>query len=608
VNRLARETSPYLLQHANNPVDWRVWGEEALAEARDSGKPILLSVGYAACHWCHVMAAESFENAAIAAEINRLFIPIKLDREERPDLDAIYQHALAMMGQQGGWPLTMFLNDKAEPFWGGTYFPPEPRWGRPGFTQILHAAAAAYADGDGKIAGNIRTLAQGLAHMAEPRAGAGIAPELIGRSARRLLAGVDPAEGGFGGAPKFPQCSALMVLWRAWRRTGEPEMRDAVLLTLAKMSQGGIYDHLGGGYARYSTDGEWLVPHFEKMLYDNAQILSLLALAQEAAPDPLWQARAEETVAWLAREMRQPEDAFAAALDADSEHEEGKFYVWREPEIDALLGDESEFFKSHYDVTAEGNWEGKTILNRSRSPQWLDETGETRLAAARAKLLHARASRVRPGLDHKILADWNGLAIAALVQASHSFNRPDWREMAEAAYRFILSTMRASDGRLHHSWCGNRTHPGTLDDHVHMARAAVELAASTGELAYLDDACALIAVLDANFRADPAEAYCFAALDTPHLVVRLRHAQDGAVPSGNGAMVELLARLYGLTDDATWHARAEALIRALAGEVERSPFGAASLLNGADALREAEGGPRGGMFVCTGPECYVRKT
>src|SRR6185437_635162 len=357
---------------------------------------------------CHVMAHESFENPGIAALMNDLYINIKVDREERPDLDTIYQHALALLGEQGGWPLTMFLTPAGEPFWGGTYFPPEPRWGRPSFRQVLEALGAAYAGDREKVARNAATLKEALGRLAEPRPGAGIPLAHIDAVAARLLREVDPVHGGIGGAPKFPQPAIFELLWRAWRRTGETTYRDAVTRTLDAMCQGGIYDHLGGGFARYATDTRWLVPHFEKMLYDNAALVGLLGLVWQETRSPLYAQRIAETVEWMAREMVTAEGGFASSLDADSEHEEGKFYVWSEAEIDALLGSRATLFKRHYDVTPGGNWEGKTILNRSAAPALADQDTEGELAACRALLFRARAERVRPGLDDKVLADWNG--------------------------------------------------------------------------------------------------------------------------------------------------------------------------------------------------------
>src|SRR3974390_2153508 len=363
-NRLGEETSPYLLQHKDNPVHWQAWSDETLAAAKVAGKPILLSIGYAACHWCHVMAHESFENPQIAERMNELFVNIKVDREERPDLDTIYQLALALMGEQGGWPLTMFLTPDGEPFWGGTYFPPEQRWGRPGFPQVLEAMSDAYMQDRDKVAKNVVALREALQKLRRPARGSSITRAQLDPIAERLLREVDQLHGGIGTAPKFPQAGIFELFWRAWKRTGQTPYRDAVVKALDAMCQGGIYDHLGGGFARYSTDARWLVPHFEKMLYDNAELVDLLTLVWQETKNPLYRQRVNETLAWVEREMRTERGGFASSLDADSEHEEGKFYVWSEAEIDAVLGDRATLFKRFYDVTPEGNWEGHTILNR----------------------------------------------------------------------------------------------------------------------------------------------------------------------------------------------------------------------------------------------------
>ncbi len=591
-NRLGEETSPYLLQHKDNPVHWQAWGPEALAEARREDKPILLSVGYAACHWCHVMAHESFENDETAALMNRLYVNIKVDREERPDLDAIYQSALALLGQQGGWPLTMFLTPEGKPFWGGTYFPPEERWGRPGFRQVLTGIAAAYRSDPAKVGENVAALADALAKLAQPKSGSPVSRDVLDRIAERLLQEVDMQHGGIGGAPKFPQTPVFELLWRAGKRSGERRYFDAVHLTLLRMCQGGIYDHLGGGFARYATDAEWLVPHFEKMLYDNAALLELMTHAWQDTAAPLYEQRIHETVGWLLREMRAApapngSRAFASALDADSEGEEGKFYVWSEAEIDAALGKDAALFRQHYDVTKAGNWEGHTILNRSAEPALADAGTEEKLAASRAILLARRDKRIRPGWDDKVLADWNGLMIAALARAADIFGQPDWLQAAETAFAFVREQMTV-DGRLLHSWReGKARHPASLDDYANMARAALILAEIAGRRRYVADAEAWVGLLDRHYWDKAAGGYFFAADDTADVIVRNKSAVDHATPAGNATMVEVLARLFYLTGKSPYRDRADALMGAFAGEVQRNFFPLASFLNAGEFAQNA---------------------
>ena len=450
-NRLGAETSPYLLQHKENPVDWHPWGKPALAEAKASGKPVMISIGYAACHWCHVMAHESFENAKTAALMNQLFVNIKVDREERPDLDSFYQHALQLLGEHGGWPLTMFLTAEGEPFWGGTYFPGEAKYGRPGFRDVLRRISQIYTDEPDKVRANASAIKEALAQLAEADAGGLPGIGTIDGAAEQLLGLVDSVHGGIGGAPKFPQVPIFELLWRAYLRGRGPQYREAVTLTLEQMCQGGIYDHLAGGFARYSVDAVWLAPHFEKMLYDNAQLIDLMTLVWQETGNPLLEQRIAETIGWILREMVVEGGGFAGSLDADSEGEEGRFTVWSGSEIDAVLGPEAAFFKGAYDVSDAGNWEGKTILNRGKCPELGSEAEETRLAEARAKLLAVRERRVRPGLDDKVLADWNGLAIAALSNAGLVFGRPEWIEAAVSAFDFVAAEMIV-DGRLRKSW------------------------------------------------------------------------------------------------------------------------------------------------------------
>ena len=569
-NLLKDASSPYLLQHADNPVHWRQWSAEALAEAKNAGKPILLSIGYAACHWCHVMAHESFADPETAEEMNRLYVNIKVDREERPDIDQFYMSALQAMGEHGGWPLTMFLTPEGAPFWGGTYFPPEPRWGKPSFRQVLAAIADAWRREPGKIAANAGQLTAHLAALGRVERGRLPDEERLGEVAASLMAAQDAEQGGFRGAPKFPNAPLMRFLWQDSFRSGRAEQREAVTLLLRRMSMGGIYDHLGGGYARYATDREWLVPHFEKMLYDNAQILELLALAYAESPDPLFAARARETVGWLEREMRTGEGgrgAFAASQDADSEGEEGKFYVWDAREIATLLGPAAEEFSAAYDVTEAGNWEGRTILYRVVPLG--DPMLEARLAEARAMLFAARALRVPPGRDDKVLADWNGLAVAALARAACVFREPGWLSLAAGAFDFILAAMGRPDGRVAHAWRGGRVSAaGLLEDQAAMARAALALYEATGDARRREAALGMIAAAEAHF-AGPDGAFFGAADDALDLpgggAARALVAEDHAVPSGNGMLAEVYARLFHLTGEDGWRVKAEHLIGAFMG-------------------------------------------
>jgi len=592
-NNLGSETSPYLLQHRDNPVHWQPWGPAALAHAKSLNRPILLSVGYAACHWCHVMAHESFEDAEIAAVMNSLFVNIKVDREERPDIDAIYQTALALIGEPGGWPLTMFLTPDGEPYYGGTYYPPEPRFGRPAFRQVLETLARLYANEPDKIQRNTHAIRTALARTSATSPAPLPSPAALDAAAERILEATDPDHGGFGTAPKFPHTPALETLWRTALRTGKANYRAAVIESLTAMCQGGIYDHLGGGFARYSTDAQWLVPHFEKMLYDNAALLELLATIWADTQSPLFRARAEETVDWLLRDMRAEPDsngrrAFSASLDADSEGEEGRYYVWTATEIDSILGGDSALFKRTYGVTAAGNWEGRNILHRAADPFDPAASDEIRLAAGREKLLAIRYRRAPPGLDDKVLTDWNGLLVTALARAAAVFARPDWLDAARDAFAFIADSIALPDGRLRHSYrAGQARHAGTLDDYAAMARAALALFESTGLASYLDAAKGWMEVLDRHFRDPEAGAYFFTADDAEALIHRTKTGADAATPSGNAQAVEALARLYYQTGDETYRRRAEAIITAFAKPMIDHPFAFATLHNAACLLSDA---------------------
>jgi uncharacterized protein YyaL (SSP411 family) len=609
-NRLAHETSPYLLQHKHNPVDWWPWGAAALDEAKRTNKPILLSVGYAACHWCHVMAHESFEDEPTAAVMNRLFVNIKVDREERPDIDQIYMAALHHLGEQGGWPLTMFLTPDGEPVWGGTYFPKTSRYGRPGFVDLLEEIARLFRDEPQRIEHNRATLMTALASKAKPADRVAVGARELNSAATAIARAFDPQNGGLGRAPKFPQCSMLEMLWRAGMRGAEARFFELVEITLEHMCEGGIYDHLGGGFSRYSVDEKWLVPHFEKMLYDNAQLLELLALAHVRTGKPLFRQRAEETVGWLAREMTTG-GAFCASLDADSEGEEGKFYVWSRAEIEDILGKaDADYFALSYDVTPEGNFEGHNILNRlkllndhsgvtatdSKLPDDRGAAPDARLAALREKLLEARGKRVRPGLDDKVLADWNGLMIAALANAGAMLRQPRWLDMASRAFAFMESHMDAG-GRLGHSWRDGRLLlPGLASDHAAMVKAALALHEATGAREYLGRALQWQMALDRHYVNKETGGYYLTADDAEGLVVRPDSTIDEATPNPNGVAAQNLVRLAILTGDDIWRERADILFDGLLPAAAESMHLHASLLNALDLrLRAVE-------IVAVGPD------
>jgi len=589
-NRLAEETSPYLRQHRDNPVHWYAWGDEAKAAAESQNKPILLSIGYAACHWCHVMAHESFEDPEIAGQMNEQFINIKVDREERPDLDHVYQAALNMMGEQGGWPLTMFLTPDGDPYWGGTYFPSTPKYGRPGFPQILTQISAAYHQDNDRVRQNVTALREGLRQISNPGGGGRLSDGMFDQAAASLQGMIDPYTGGTQGAPKFPQPAIFGFLWKACLRSNSPVYRDSVTLTLDHICQGGIYDHLAGGFSRYSTDEVWLAPHFEKMLYDNALLVELLTGVFKHTRSPLYETRIRETIDWVLKDLMNGDDAgqaFASAYDADSEGEEGKYYVWSEEEIDELLGPAAEMFKSVYDVTTYGNWEGKTILNRSSHLSLLDESRETILANARQNLLSVRETRIPPERDHKVLTDWNGLMISALVQASVEFDEPGWMRAARDAYAFICERMTI-DGRLRHSWCeGQASHPAVLDDYANMSRAALHLHQATGESACLDQAIAWVTILDKHYWDTESGGYFLSADDTDDIIMRPKTCQDNAVPPGNGTMLEVLARLYLISGDQAYNDRADALMTAMTPTDPKASFFSLTLLSNFDFFLHA---------------------
>ncbi|WP_419907085.1 thioredoxin domain-containing protein [Hoeflea sp.] len=585
-NVLSRSASPYLQQHKDNPVHWQIWGEAALNEAKRSGKPILLSIGYAACHWCHVMAHESFEDPETAAVMNELYVNIKVDREERSDIDQIYMAALHAMGEQGGWPLTIFLNPDAEPFWGGTYFPKRPSHGRPDFVTVLKSLAKIYHEEPDKISSNTKSI---RAHLDQTLADAGTAaqPEedALARQANGILTIVDRKNGGVGQAPKFPSASMLETLWRHWRNTGSQRSGDTAMQWITSLVTGGIYDHLGGGLSRYCVDAIWLVPHFEKMLYDNAQLIRALLWAHGETGHGMFRTRIEETVDWLEREMLMPGGGFASSLDADSEGEEGRFYIWDKTEIEAALGDDAALFCTHYDVSDGGNWEGRNILNRLRAPQ-ADQETEARLSDARARLLALRDRRVRPDRDDKILADWNGLLIRALAEAGSRLGRDDWIKRAQDAYIFVTGSMMTGD-RLAHAWCdGVTTYPALASDYGAMINAAVSLYEATLQRSYLDQAMRWLAVLDRHYT-DGEGGYFYTADDSTDVLLRTRHEHDDAAPSASAQVLEAMGRLAMLAPDLELPARASDFAASLWGRVRHIPMAASGALNAIDTIQQS---------------------
>ena len=583
-NDLAQASSPYLIQHKDNPVHWQRWSDEVFDRARAENKPVLLSVGYAACHWCHVMAHESFEDERIAGLMNELFINVKVDREEHPEVDAIYQQALSLMGAQGGWPLTMFLTPDGEPYWGGTYFPPAERYGRPGFDTVLTEIARVFHQDKDQVDNNRTAIKDALDKLSNDTAGDKLPVGLPDAIANKLVRQVDPFHGGIGHAPKFPQTPAVELLLRAYLRTGLDPYRSAVKVTLLHMMEGGLYDHLGGGFARYSVDEEWLVPHFEKMLYDNAQLLDLMALWHQATGDALTARRLRETADWALREMQLEGGGFGATYDADSEGEEGKFYVWSLDEISSILGNrEAALFAAHYGVTERGNFEGHTILNRLAHPGETDEEMEQTLSVMRRKLFDVRKTRVWPGFDDKVLADWNGLMIAALVRVADTLDAPAYVDAAIRAFDFVTTTMMV-DGRLRHAWReGVLSNNELLEDYANMALGAVRLYERTNEARFLEAARQFTGLLDTHFWDSERGGYYMTPHDAKGLIARPRPISDQAVPAGNGTMMHVLTHLHGLTGTPDYQARAMKIAAGFAREFEKNPFGPTTFINGYEA-------------------------
>ena len=590
-NRLAEETSPYLLQHKDNPVDWYPWGEEALEKAEAEDKPILLSVGYSACHWCHVMERESFEDEQTARMMNEHYVSIKVDREERPDIDSIYMSAVQALTRHGGWPMTVFLTPDGAPFYGGTYFPPVPSRGMPSFQQVLLSLAEAYENRRDEVlqsAESVRDYLQAATSAAIPKSTLG--PELLDAAAESLKSQLDQQFGGFGGAPKFPQPMNLEVLLRHYHRTGDENSLAGVELTLRKMANGGIYDHLGGGFARYSVDERWLIPHFEKMLYDNALLVGLYLEAYQATGDDFYKRTAEKTLDYVVRDMTSPEGGFYSAEDADSEGVEGKFYVWTPAEVrDTLEPEEAELAMRYWGVTEAGNFEGKNILNVPQSPETVasafgltpDELRD-RIEEVRSKLFAVREQRIRPGLDDKTLSAWNGLMLRSFALAARVLDREDYREIAEKNAAFLLENLK-SDGRLRRSYKDGRARiDGYLEDYAMVADGLVALYEATFAPRWLSEADSLCDAMFELFWDAESGTFYDTPADHEKLVTRPRDIYDNATPSGTSVAVDVLLKLALLLDRNDYRQRAETVLENLSGGMEKLPGAFGRLLSALD--------------------------
>jgi uncharacterized protein YyaL (SSP411 family) len=595
-NHLASETSPYLLQHAENPVDWWPWCEEALALARRERKPIVLSIGYAACHWCHVMERESFEDEETAALMNEHFVSIKVDREERPDLDAIYMQATQAMTGHGGWPMTVFLTPEGEPFYAGTYFPPEDRHGMPGFQRVLRGVADAWANRQDSVTHTTSSMRELYAVSTERTRATGVLDEqLFSRVMSSLVQRYDPRAGGFDAAPKFPPTMVLDFLLRQWARTGEAQALEMVTHTFRRMARGGICDQVGGGFARYSVDGQWLVPHFEKMLYDNALLIRLGAQLWQATRDVEFRRVTEDTIGWVAREMTSPEGGFHSSLDADSEGHEGRFYVWDASELSTLLGEDASLVKAYWGVTPEGNFEGRNVLYVPHDPEAVARAQgvtepELRTAVERATriLYGAREERMRPARDEKILASWNGLMLRALADAARAFGDDELRALAVRNGEFLFTSL-VKDGRVLRSYKnGEARIPGFLEDYAAIALGAVALYQLTFERLWLDRARTLAGSVVELFWDEEAQAFFDTASDAEALVTRPRDVTDNAIPSGSSLATELLLVLGDLFDDREYGARARYVLETIAEPMARYPTAFGHALGAADlAVRGA---------------------
>ena len=587
VNRLSQETSPYLLQHAHNPVDWYPWGDEALQKAKSENKPILLSIGYSACHWCHVMERESFEDEKIAALMNELFVNIKVDREERPDLDEIYMNAVQMLTGRGGWPMTVFLTPEGKPFYGGTYFPPEDRQGMPGFPRVLSGVAQAYRERPQDVEKSVGQILAALQRLSQSKESErSFSADIISESAQQIARAYDSEHGGLGQAPKFPNAGVYELFLRYHYHSKNQRFLDMVSHTLTKMADGGIYDHLGGGFHRYSVDEKWLVPHFEKMLYDNAQLVRIYAQIFRLTGKPRFKSVVDETVDYLLREMLHNEGGFYSTQDADSEGEEGKFFVWTPDEISRILGDEtSEIFCRIYDVTEYGNFEGKNILHSiltadQASKLFRRDLGaiESLIAESKRKLFAAREQRVKPFRDEKIILSWNGLMLSGLAEAIKISPRVEYIEAANRTINFIFTKMFRNGHLLHTYKDGTAKHLAYLDDYAFTAAGLLDLYETTFDRINLERAVQLCEIMLGEFWDEANGAFFYTGKSHEELISRAKPVFDGSIPSGNAIAAQLLLRLYYLTETERYRQSAETVLRSCYDAMESQPFGFAHML------------------------------
>jgi len=580
-NRLSSETSPYLLQHANNPVDWYPWGDEALQQAKDEDKPILLSIGYSACHWCHVMERESFEDEAIAALMNEHFVSIKVDREERPDLDAVYMEAVQMLTGSGGWPMTVFLTPDGRPFYGGTYFPPVDRHNMPGFPRLLQSVATLYHNDRSEIDRVTSQITEQMGRTGQMAKGDGpLTVETLHQAYTTLATNFDYQNGGTGTAPKFPQAMNLEVLLRYYRHGYNDRALEMVDLTLEKMAMGGIYDQIAGGFARYSTDTYWLVPHFEKMLYDNALLARLYLHAHQATARGMYRRIAEETLDYIMREMTGPEGGFYSATDADSEGEEGKFFVWSPAEIETVLGDESGIFSGFFGVTKSGNFEGKNILNISQKASEYSQRQGISLerlidVVQRGKLAlwAEREKRVHPLLDDKVLASWNGMMLRSFAEAGAALERQDYLDAAVRNANFLLETMRPEGKLLRTYRAGQAKLPGYLEDYSFVADGLLALYEATFDQRWLDESISLADRMIELFWDDAVGGFYDTSAEHDQLVVRPRDVLDNAQPCGGSVATDVLLKLAVITGNEDYRVKAATPLRTLRELMGRAPAG-----------------------------------